>query len=316
MRYFIFTLALFLTPPAFAQSSLQPVPTLSESSLEIAEGSEPTAQDEGYQSPIDVLTEKYKETGRAEVLEQSGRIVYPFGHKQPVLRCSQLRACAIKLQQGEQVISAVPGDPIRWSIKKTEMGPQSSIPILVVKPKAEDITSNLIVTTDKRMYHLTLDSPPTEQGSETNPMADYTREVAYYYPDEQIEQERTRVQQVQQQQASEIPLGPNISLTDIDMGWRFNKGEHFPWRPLGVFAAGDKLFIQMPPSATTAPTLYARGPGGELRIINYSLVNGHYVAPLSFEEATLMMGVDKKSGFFGLGGKERTRQTLRIWKEK
>ena len=316
MRYFILTLALFLTAPAFAQSSLQPVPTLSESSLEIAKGSEPTAQDEAYQSPIDELIQKYKETGRAEVLEQPGRIVYPFGHKQPLIRCAVMRACAIKLQQGEQVISAIPGDPVRWSVKQTYMGPQSSIAVLVVKPKAEDITTNMIVTTTDHIYHFKMDSPPAEEGSDTNPLGFYTWEISFYYPDERIKKAQAQAQQVQQQQASEIPLGPNISLTDIDMGWRFNKGEDFPWRPGGVFAAGDKLFIQMPPSATTAPTLYARGPGGELRIINYSLVNGHYVAPLSFEEATLMMGVDKRTGFLGLGGKERTRQTLRIWKEK
>lgn len=307
-RFLPLTLLFFVlaVPPAFGQRAF----TAEDGELIVSPGATNDA--------IAALTEKYRETGRAEVLRQSNRIIYPYGHSQPVLSCAQLRTCAVKLQPGEVVMGVSPGDPVRWAIEQTYMGPNGQTPVLLVKPNADDITTNLVVTTNRRMYHLTLDSPPAPEGTETNPQGDYTREVSYYYPDQMLQLEKNaeqhRQRQRQQRRNNAVPVSAGVSLEELDFDYTWDKGADFPWVPNHVFDDGQHVYIKIPPEARSAaaPLLFQIGPGEERKILNYSIRNNFYITDRVFDKAALVIGVEERTGFLGLGGKERVEKSLTI----
>src|SRR5215510_10054698 len=62
-------------------------------------------------------------------------------------------------QPGEKLMSFVAGDTERWEVAKTEGGTGSERQeMLVLKPQVEKITTNLTVTTTKRLYLVELHS--------------------------------------------------------------------------------------------------------------------------------------------------------------
>ena len=307
MRSLAFVALLFIATPAFAQSS---VPTLQPiANIEVTETE--------YRTPIEKLVARYKRTGRAEVLKQSDEAVYPFGHEQPTMSCTVLRACAIELQEGEQVFYAKPADP-RWTSQITRMGPGGRTPVILVQPKYQKTTTNLVITTNKRMYNITLDSPPVDE-SEQNPQGKYLRRVAFYYPDERLQKQQQAIQQAQarQTQASRQEAFAGVSVNDITLNYRFSKSSDFPWKPKGVFSADGRVYIKIPEGVQEYPMLFEVGPAEELRPMNYPPPSekGAYITDREFDKAVLMIGVDERKGplsFMGVGKKKRTKQKLEI----
>ncbi|WP_039906680.1 TrbG/VirB9 family P-type conjugative transfer protein, partial [Acetobacter tropicalis] len=70
----------------------------------------------------------------------------------------------IMLQQGEKLVGTGPvaaGDTVRWIIGDTESGAGATKRIhILVKPTRPDLTTNLIVNTDRRTYLAELRSTP------------------------------------------------------------------------------------------------------------------------------------------------------------
>src|SRR5699024_8844036 len=54
-------------------------------------------------------------------------------------------------------------------------------PIIHVKPITDNISTNLIITTDRRTYDITLESPAINDNSK-NPKGSFTRRITFYYP--------------------------------------------------------------------------------------------------------------------------------------
>src|SRR5690606_30144818 len=122
----------------------------------------------GEPDPIVNAVEEYRRTGEARTIQQSAYVAYPFGHSQPTLTCAPLRACVIELEAGEVVLGLVAGDTERWIIGQTFTGRTGDTPLVVVKPTDFDLTTNLLVSTDRRIYELTLDAPPARRRSRTS----------------------------------------------------------------------------------------------------------------------------------------------------
>jgi hypothetical protein len=110
--------------------------------------------------------------------------VIPYGKDTPILTCSPLGACIVALQPSEQIINRFLPDTTGWDVKEGQAGPGGSVPVLAVKPKDCGITSNLIVTTDKRIYAFLLSSPVCEPAGLTTPAAILFDRIAFEYPEE------------------------------------------------------------------------------------------------------------------------------------
>jgi P-type conjugative transfer protein TrbG len=233
-------------------------------------------------------TREYHASGVARTVTQGNFVTFPFGHAQPTLTCTVLRACVIELEPGEIVLSRISGDTERWEIAPAPAGPDGRTLLIVVKPRDCDITTNLVLATDRRLYDLTLDSPPCKSRS-TNPQQSYARHVRFYYPDAMLA--RWTVP------PTPSPARVEHDLLALNFGYRVEKDRQFPWAPAQVFDDGARVYIKLPAEArhAEAPVLFVLQSDGSRILINYSVVGGDtYVTDRLFARAVLVAGIDGK----------------------
>jgi type IV secretion system protein TrbG len=252
----------------------------------------------------EALARVYRRTGTAPSVERATESLFPFGHVRPVLRCAPLRACAVELEAGELVLATSLGDSERWLLQAASSGPGARTPILVVKPTACDLSTNLVVSTDRRIYELALDSPPcrnADSGEATyNPHLQYTGVARFYYPDDLVRrwtgQEELAREQAERQAAGRTPLAAGARLAHLNFDYAWDRAHRWPWVPAQVFDDGEHTYIALPPGARLAemPLLFALGPHGELALLNYQLDGQTLVADRVLERAALVVGSAKK----------------------
>lgn len=242
------------------------------------------------QQAIDAQLQIYRDGGRPEVLRTSNALIYPYGVYQPVLSCTVLRICVIELEPGEALKSLGTGDPVRWNLDHGVTGPQGLTVYITVVPTDFDLTTNLVISTDRRMYHLTLDSPPRREGppENLNPLEAYTRAIKFYYPD--------RMQVVEPAPQSEVS-GVGVELENLNYVYSWRRSKGFPWEPLAVFDDGVRVFVRVPPEASGGAVLMIGGQR-DGRVANYVIRDGYFVIERLFSEARLILPAPKGRRFF------------------
>ena len=257
------------------------------------------------QQAIDEQMRIHREGGRPEVLRTSNALIYPFGVYQPTLTCTVLRICIIELEPGELLQSMGTGDNVRWNIDHAITGPQGNTVYISVVPTDFDLTTNLVISTDRRMYHITLDSPPRKEGPDNlNPLEQYTRSVKFYYP------EALRV--VGQVPPADQDVGLKLEELNYRYSWRADK--KFPWEPLAVFDDGMRVFIRVPPEAEGSGVLML-GTDRDSRVGNYIVRNGYYIVEQVFDQARIILPGPPGRRFF-FQKRRQTQRVLRIIRDR
>lgn len=241
-------------------------------------------------------TRQFATTGEAPVIERSDSVIYPFGESQPVLQCTPLRACDVELEAGEVVHGVALGDTERWISSPLYSGdPDALVPHVVVKPRDYGISTNLIVTTTRRTYHLTLEAPDKAKGSETD---GYVRRVRFYYPGEMVQQ-WSDAAQVEASLAGRRREATIASLTGamdpggLNFDYKVSGSRWVPFRPVTLFDDGHHTYIQLPAAAASsdAPAFLAKTASGDEVILNYRMNGSWIVVDGRFERAELVAGV-------------------------
>lgn len=247
---------------------------------------------------VNAALAEYRSTGVARPVAFGMVVALPFGHVEPVVTCTVLRACVVELEPGEQLADTpVAGDPVRWSVDGSKAGPGGETALVLVKPRACDVTTNLVVPTDRRIYDLTLDSPPCPRGS-LNPRLAGVRHVRFYYPDDAgAEAPPIAAPPVQLASATRAAGAPPAdALATIEaqaarsgrgmnrayrvvrkrrgpFGLFGRKSVDFPWQPAGVADDGARTFVALPANAAphAAPVLYAIEDDGSRTMVNHAV---------------------------------------------
>jgi type IV secretion system protein VirB9 len=249
---------------------------------------QPTARPDTGDAIV-AATRDYQTTGVARTVVQGDFLTFPFGHGQPTLTCTVLRACVIELQAGEVVLSRIAGDTERWEILPAAAGADGRTVLIVVKPRDCDITTNVVLATDHRLYDLTLDSPPCKARS-TNPQHAYARHVRFYYPDETV---AAWSKPAVPAEPGPVRIAPDIA--QLNFGSAVKTDRKFPWVPAQVFDDGARVYIKLPEAAkqSEAPVLFLLDADGGKTLLNYALVGGDtYVTDRLFDRAALVAGID------------------------
>lgn len=268
-----------------------------EEEIAVAEPPAPPASDAALLDDDDpelaAAIRKFQETGNAPVVRKPGFVVFPYGERQPILYCKPLRICDIELEAGEGVLNVALGDSERWIASKMESGSEDARRAhIVVKPTEFDLSTNLVITTDRRVYHLGLISSLEETGG-------YFRSVRFYYPQDTVERwsdaaaaAREGASREREREVAHLPL---VSPEGLNFGYRID-GDRVPWRPVQAFDDGTRVFIQMPGamSATEAPALFVLTGDKDQALVNYRLRGRYFVVDKLFPEAVLVLGVGGK----------------------
>jgi type IV secretion system protein TrbG len=188
----------------------------------------------------------------------------------------------IALQEGEQLAGSGPvaaGDTVRWIIGDTESGTAVAKKVhILVKPTRPELTTNLVINTDRRTYHLELRS--TEKT--------YMASVSWIYPQDELIALRRR-------NASADAAAPVDSGLDINsLRFRYSiEGDNPPWRPLRAFDDGKKVYIEFPAGIGQGemPPLFIVGPAGRTsELVNYRVRSNHMIVDRLFAAAELRLG--------------------------
>jgi type IV secretion system protein VirB9 len=208
---------------------------------------------------------------------------------QPILTCKPLRVCEIELEAGEEVLDVALGDPLRWLAQPMESGPPDArAPHVIVKPTEPEISTNLVISTTRRVYHLGLISTTEEGGA-------YVRSARFYYPQETVAHwtaARERESKLREEQKQRVAAsGPTVRPEELDFSYAV-EGQT-PWRPTQVFDDGVHVYLQMPPSmlVTEAPALFVETAIGDRSLVNYRLRGRYYIVDKLFSRAVLVLGV-------------------------
>ncbi|NIJ63089.1 type IV secretion system protein VirB9 [Sphingomonas leidyi] len=227
--------------------------------------------------------------------------VYPYGEGVLYrLFAAPERVTDIALQPGEAIVSVAAGDTARWTVGDTTSGTGESKRVhILVKPFAAGLSTNLVITTDRRAYHLQLESTP----------ATAMAALSWTYPQDELIAIR------RQQAAAEAarPVAAGLAVEQLNFGYAVT-GDRPAWRPLRAFDDGRQTFIEFPASVGVgeAPPLFVIGDRGDAQLVNYRMVGRFYVVDRLFDAAELRLGAKKQAVVrISRAGAERSRRQRR-----
>ena len=188
------------------------------------------------------------------------------------------RVSDIALQPGEKLVAVSAGDTVRWVIGDTSSGAGADARVhVLVKPFAPGLVTNMVITTDRRAYHLALES------TDRTAMA----AISWTYPQDRLV--ALQRQNVRAEQAR--PLAEGVALTNLRFRYAIT-GDNPPWRPVRAWDDGDKVYIEFPARlmSSEAPPLFVVGPLGQSQLVNYRVAGNHYIVDRLFGAAELRLG--------------------------
>lgn len=238
---------------------------------------------------------------------------YRFGESEPVLTCTVLRACVIELETAEALVDdPIAGDQARWIITTARTGKGGASTLVIVKPKACDVTTNLVLSTDRRIYDLDLDSPPCSARA-TNPKRAYTRHIRFSYPNDSNgltgspppESTLAEIADSVPQKSPELPGVESANRPDTAWNTQYRvvrdsrgpfgllgrKHAVFPWQPTRIADDGAHVYVSLPPLAQKypSPVLYALEDDDSRTIVNYNLRDSVIVTDRLFKRGVLVI---------------------------
>ncbi|KGJ12660.1 P-type conjugative transfer protein TrbG (plasmid) [Paracoccus versutus] len=182
----------------------------------------------------------------------------------------------IALEPGENLTGAGPiaaGDTTRWIIGDTESGSGTNRRVhILVKPTRDDISTNLVITTDRRVYTIELRARE----------ALYMPSVAWAYP---APPPGSRVT---------TPSAPIIPA-EAARNYRYAlqvRGDSPPWRPISVFDDGRRVYVVFPRGIVQGemPPIFVLGADGEPQIVNSRIHQNVLIVDRLFGAAELRLG--------------------------
>lgn len=190
----------------------------------------------------------------------------------------------IALQEGEQLVGSGPvasGDTVRWMIGDTVSGVGANARVhILVKPIRPDITTNLVINTDRRTYHVELRASPSV----------YMASVTWTYPQDALI--ALRRASIDAERMAPVAAGMDLSRLNFRYAIAGDKAE---WRPLRAFDDGTRVFIEFPEGVATGelPPLFVVGTGGEGELVNYRVAGRYMIVDRLFGQAELRIGDGK-----------------------
>lgn len=193
-----------------------------------------------------------------------------------------LRLTDIQLQPGEKIVGTpAAGDTVRWVVgvgRSMQDGKEQQH--IYVKPTRPGLQTTLVVTTNKRTYHIELHSY-----RET-----YMVSVAWNYPHEALQEQLT---------ATRTTTAAQVDIESLNFSYRVRvrQGGRPSWLPVKVFDDGEKTFIQFPDAMLRreAPALFVLSDEGSAQLVNYRMKNNYYIVDRLFERAELRLGQDDQN---------------------
>src|SRR3546814_127043 len=185
----------------------------------------------------------------------------------------------IALQPGENLGAVASGDTVRWVIGDTASGSGDTKQThVLVKPFTAGLATNVVITTDRRTYHLSLTS------------TDHTAmsALSWTYPADQLIALKAAAEQARSAQ----PVASGLTVGQLHFGYVVS-GDTPVWPPLRAFDDGRQAYTEFAASLGVgeAPPLFLVDGKGTASLVNYRVQGRYYVVDRIFDIAELRLGL-------------------------
>jgi len=192
-----------------------------------------------------------------------------------------LRVTTLTLGEGEALISKAAGDTVRWQIGEVASGSGAARRThVLLKPLERGLETNLVLTTNRRVYLLDLKSGPADAFNAAIAWDEVAPAGSGAGPEADVDD----------------PKGPDPLVTPqgpLDARYRIEpQGRRARWTPSSVFNDGLRTFIAFDADLQVdeAPVLFVLTPDGEAQLVNYRQQGGLFVVDRLFDRAELRLG--------------------------
>jgi type IV secretion system protein VirB9 len=231
---------------------------------------------------------QYVKTGKANNIVTDGAIQFAFSQsQQPIIKTVPFQETVISLKPGERFTNISSGDPNRWSYAVARSGSQNKEQQhILIKPSMPEISTNMVITTDQRIYTVRLVS--SKEGG-------IAKNVSFWYPDEWVERINERA--IKEFNGSLSLEMPAVDVNHLNFDYKISRGlfnRRLSWAPHRVFDDGVHTYIEFPKNISNRdlPVLFILRDR-KLELLNYRSKPPYYVVDKIFKEAVLVMGVGK-----------------------
>lgn len=190
----------------------------------------------------------------------------------------------LELEPGESVMNLAGGDTANWLIDTIDGGHDSQVRTnVLIKPRRPFQKTNLIITTDRRTYHLTVSSLDATA---------YHTAVNWEYLADKVVVRRKSTAEVAD---AVLHTATPEKQPNVNYGYFVLTQEHKRppvWTPLRVYDDGRQVIIELPAESRhfARPVLFTRSPNGQLHLINYRTEGDRCITHSLFQEAELRLG--------------------------
>ncbi len=191
----------------------------------------------------------------------------------------------IALQEGERLVGPGPvaaGDTVRWMIGDTLSGSGAAARVhILVKPTRPDISTNLVINTDRRTYHLELRATPRT----------WMASVSWTYPADEL----IALRQAAEVAARAEPVADSFVLEQLNFDYRI-EGDRPEWRPVRIFDDGRRTLVEFPSAIAQSemPPFFIIGEEGTAELANYRVTGRYLVVDRLFAKAELRLGAGRR----------------------
>ncbi len=174
----------------------------------------------------------------------------------------------ILLEEGETLQDVAAGDTSRWLVTETTTdGASAPRTIVLVKPQAANLRTNIVLVTDRRTYLVEAMSQASEA---------YSAQIAWCYP---------------RDPGAEGLQTASIGALNFDYRVRVTRGRRPAWAPVRVFDDGRRTWIEFSGATEAAdlPPLFVITSEG-VELSNYRIDGRRYMVDRVFDIAELRLG--------------------------
>lgn len=241
----------------------------------------------------DALKKAYNtflKTGKAPNIETEGFETFAYGAaEQPIISTKPLELTIISLEPGENVLNVSSGDPTRWSYSLSYSGDnENKIAHILIKPSQINLSTDLVIATDKRLYTLKLVTTTSDT---------YARNINFWYPEEMQEywnNLNTKTQQKENTSQFINSSSDNLSVFNLNFNYRLGYNTyHAPFfLPKRVFDDGTHTYIEFANALASRdmPVLFIQD-NKTRELVNYRYKKPYFIVDKIFQKAILVLGV-------------------------
>lgn len=188
----------------------------------------------------------------------------------------------VALHPDENFVGIIGGDTRQWAVDKAKVGDTTHV---YIKPLVADVSTDMVINTDKRSYRLLVLSTNTY-----NPL------ITFDFPEE-IYQKLAKTTVYRDREEKEFldifteEKAGEIVTKKMNYGYTIKSSHDIDPQlcPVKVFDDGTRTYIQMPRNRYDLPVLYNVDDSDkkDLSLVNYRVHGQYYIADRVFNHARL-----------------------------